>query len=318
MISKKFLGIFGLVVLAVVLLPLISAPCSCFSDCISAQHLGVASDTCGQCYSPSVSSCAFPTVSGCTCSCVADNTESCSLTCTLNDACPSSPAFNVYTDYAQGIYDSYCLGGICQGSCPVTATGICDISKVCNNVWEYCGGTQLTCVNVSSLKYPAPYQRWVSTIPGEIDAVDCSDGIDNDCDDLFDCNDPDCSAFCSSSKLKFRKGTTSTYAAVIGSNGAMDINGSLTPNVLGTITASGNNNFLIKDSSGNIVVKLDYSGNLFLKGSLNQGTPDLSGYLTDAGKQFIVKNSAGTVVAVFDQSGNLSLAGALRQLQIPQ
>ncbi|MFH1545560.1 MAG: hypothetical protein ABIE23_05775 [archaeon] len=102
----------------------------------------------------------------------------------------------------------------------------------------------------------------------------------------------------------------SDVKAKIGSNGVMEIEGQIkSVNGVGWVNPSGNDDFVIKNSSGTINAWIDGStGGLYLKGSLNRN----QGALSPPGSgNLIIKNSAGTVVAYFTSSGALYLMDEL-------
>lgn len=115
-----------------------------------------------------------------------------------------------------------------------------------------------------------------------------------------------------SPKLKFRQGTASNYAGVIGSNGVFDIKGVLSQNQA-SITSS-TADFIVRNNAGTIVALLDYNGNLRLKGTYATITQaQLNAYLSDGQTQYVVRTSSGNAVAVIDLNGNLYLLNGLRQ-----
>lgn len=318
MISKKFLGILALVFLAsFLLLTNISAvnDCTCSGGSLSV-------DNCYDCYAPQCTG-----ITSCVCNAALGNGESCSYTCTDSmDQCPLASTKNHFVDYLAGSGSGICMGGVCNfQSCSIEGEGWCSSSNECGTP-EYCGSGYLKCV-FSQSKLASPYYGWVDNSvnnedPGGTSALDCSDGHDNDCDGLIDCQEsacvsqPNCQTTNPSSpKLIFRQGVGPSNAAVIGSNGVMDIRLTNFSNQ-GTITST-TNDFIIKNSVGTIVAMISNSGNLYLRGQIYPNQATLSSYLTNGQSDFIVKNSTGSVVAVIDLSGNLRLSQGLRTNKVP-
>jgi hypothetical protein len=146
--------------------------------------------------------------------------------------------------------------------------------------------------------------------------ADCFDGLDNDCDGLFDYEDStNCTPAVSptSPKLIFRNSVGPNNVSVIGSNGVMDIRGSVFQSQSSLpITGS---DFVLRNGAGSPILVLQRStGNLYLKGALYQNTAQatLNAYVGGATREFIVRNTASNAVAVMDTSGNMYLLNTLR------
>jgi hypothetical protein len=105
----------------------------------------------------------------------------------------------------------------------------------------------------------------------------------------------------------------------IGSDGVMEIYGNvcelaekiLSPPPPDPITPDGDD-FVIRDSSGNVVAMIDNLGYVWLKGKIypNQAS------ITEGTGNFLIKNG-GTVVGKIDQNGDLFLRGSLTQASVP-
>jgi parallel beta-helix repeat protein len=79
-----------------------------------------------------------------------------------------------------------------------------------------------------------------------------------------------------------------------------------------TLTLSGSNNFIIKDSNGTVVAYINNAGDLYLKGSLYEN------YLEKKRVSVLtVTDSNNVITAVFDNFGNLSLNGVLDVNTVP-
>ena len=98
---------------------------------------------------------------------------------------------------------------------------------------------------------------------------------------------------------------------MLGNNGNMSIRGELNTNYAGSMQSSGED-FIIEDRNGNPIVHMDKYGNLYLKGNINENTPqtELNNAMNTKGN-FIIQNSAGDVIAYFDETGNLHLLGQI-------
>jgi len=137
---------------------------------------------------------------------------------------------------------------------------------------------------------------------------ECSDNIDNDCDNLIDCDESGCSNMINCQTIcgpptnnnKFSiKNSENTEVAYIDNQGYLVANtvsinqGTLSP------TSSGN---LIIEYENDVIAYFNSNGDLYLKGDINEGstsTPSPS-------NNFIIKNGED-VVAYIDSSGNLYL-----------
>jgi hypothetical protein len=98
-------------------------------------------------------------------------------------------------------------------------------------------------------------------------------------------------------------------AAIINAhNGNLFIKGALYQNQT-TLTPSGDNNFIIKNSTGIVVAYINNTGNLYLKGSLYERA------LTR--KILALKSSNNSITANFDNAGNLHLKGILESNSTP-
>src|SRR3989344_2033311 len=77
--------------------------------------------------------------------------------------------------------------------------------------------------------------------------------------------------------------------------------GSLTPSAV-------SDNFIVKDSDGTVVLYINQSGSVFLKGSLTSNAT-----LSPPDNVLFVRNSSGVDVATIDDLGNMVIKGALEQ-----
>ena len=221
----------------------------------------------------------------------------------------------------------------------------CNQLKACDVAGDSCSSHPDAVCTYDFLKTPRGY-RWV--LPQRIsggegcfgiddDGIDepCKDRYDNDCDGFIDCADDDCNnadhAFqCpSGSQLKFKDGTRNEYLAVIGSNGAMRISGTLSEH--SSFSPNGNN-FVIEDASGYAFAIIEKStGNVYLRGkfcdrytdtygigycTIGETTSALNSALTNGDSDFVITNSTGQAIAYFNNVGDLYIRGYLAQNQI--
>jgi len=243
--------------------------------------------------------------------------KSCSLCCTLpcpNDGCPVPGASHILRDYLyNGDQSGNCNTGTCFFPCELRQE-TCNSGLDCTNS-TYCGES-LTChVDHNKLPDPMRWDAWPLASENSygsptVDA--CTDGFDNDCDGLIDAEDTDdCGGGCgdpTGDKLIFE--TSSGNIAVLGSNGVMSISGTLiTSASAAQLTESGGNDFIIENTAGTNIVKLEGdNGNLYIAGSFNPGGGALS---PGASGNFVIENTNDDVVAYFDSSGNFYLMDCL-------
>lgn len=243
-------------------------------------------------------------------------------------ACPADVCSGVVTWSDYPLTGSYSCSGVGDGSenglcstSPITngqcnaVSSTCTTTKANTCVQEGCGGSLTTCHYTNAGTGAVQWDRILTP------ETACTDGKDNDCDTKIDCvagnEDPDCGCLGNPTapKLKFRDGAGPSNVAVIGSNGVMDIRGTLSPSQASISSSTAD--FVIKNNAGTIVAMIEKStGNLFLKGAYDKtkSQPQMNAYLANAQTEFIVKTAAGNVVAVFDINGNLFMltTGGLR------
>lgn len=128
--------------------------------------------------------------------------------------------------------------------------------------------------------------------------------------------DPTCAAAIpSGKKLIFRNGDGSgspSNIAVIGSNGAVSIYGSVIEGWTGSPAPSGQD-FVVRTSSGQNVAMLQRSyGRLYLNGTMYQYMVALPS-AGSSGDDLIIRNSTGETVAYFDNSGNFYATGLINE-----
>jgi len=176
-------------------------------------------------------------------------------------SCPADQCFGItnFKDWENSCASSCDDGsGLCLPcTCSPISTGICSFSKRCQT--DTCSGSQIKCHSTND----GNWQWDLDPLPTDYE-TNCTDGYDNDCDNDVDFDDADCGASEPplSPKLKFRQATTSNFAAVIGSNGVMDIAGNI--NMGENPITSTTNDFIIENNLGEIIALITYSGDLDL------------------------------------------------------
>lgn len=238
-------------------------------------------------------------------------------------SCPADSCTGIvtYSDYAVAC-DNFCpVGDTSCTSCSCTPLGsaTCNLANSC--IIASCGGSSIQCHRTNAGGW-----QWDSS-PISTSETSCNDGYDNNCDGHIDCQsgneDPDCSCSTTgptSPKLKFRQGTTSNYAAVLGENGDLDLKGFIITGYSGTLEPTGVAEFVVNNSFWQTAMVMDYDGNIHLNSAYvdNVGIGPMNSLLTDAEQQFLVLNSDGDVIMVVTFDGSLAVAGTIRQGVTPQ
>ena len=246
--------------------------------------------------------------------------QSCGTTsCSQVDSCTGTIYFDYpsYSSSSSGSCSNTCSdggGGASCNTCSCTAVSetctavLADQGQTCGVAQNNCGGGDQERCRMSN----SGVLEWVTFLTAGTEA-NCGDGYDNDCDGLTDGADFDCGGASSvpiAPKLIFRQGSGPANSAVIGSNGVMDIRGTLDDN--GFTAAPNGNDFVIKNGAAVVAFLERDTGNLYLQGQVFPSQPSIA---QTASAEFVVKSPSGVIVAKFDLSGNLYLTNVLRQSQ---
>jgi YD repeat-containing protein len=186
------------------------------------------------------------------------------------------------------------------------------VSTIINCGKGVCGSTgPLICSNGSIVDTCIP------GIPFDVHETSCFDGLDNDCDGLIDCDDPDCSGACNPGKSSISMYYDSSdnwlilaYTEPNPGNGklfvylkVMDTSGNLIP--VQNIKGLSSNPYLITDSAANLNVSLAFdtgtgTATIFYTGASGLTfvhIPDIVYYVSAYSLTGSVKTSGGTPIS---------------------